>query len=102
MRTSINVQSDIAEVERYLDEGMRLIFEAQGRLRQLECDSACEGHRLIVTRILKAMRRLLRMIQEHRELLGREAAILPIALLAEEKRRWWRSWDKRGYQPKIL
>lgn len=100
MRTPANPSPTLAEVDQYISEGISLIAQAEERLRQLERDRACQGHLLMGAQILTAMRRNLRLLQERRDSLEKEAAALPVVPPVREKQHWWRSFlSYRGTQP---
>ena len=78
MSTPLSPLLSLAELDSYLDEGVCLISQAEERLLQLERDGACQGQLLMGAQILKAMRRNLRLIQERRNSLEKEVAVLPV------------------------
>ena len=92
----------LAEVDSYLEEGMRLIFQAEEGLLQSKHDGACQGNLLIGAQILKAMRRTLRLIQERRNSLEKETVVLAVAPSVSVKRRWWAFWSSPRSQPRSL
>jgi hypothetical protein len=102
MSTPRSQSPTLAELDSYLDEGICLISQSEERLLQLERDGACRGHLLMGAQILKAMRRNLRLIQERRNSLEKEVAILPVALSVPGKRRWWSYWGYSRRQPRDL
>jgi hypothetical protein len=106
MSTPLNPLPTLTEMDSYLDEGIYLISHAEERLLQLEGegegDDASQGHLLMGAQILKAMRRILRLIQQRRNTLEIEIALHPVAPLVPEKRPWWSYWGYHGPQPRDL
>ncbi|WP_336487768.1 hypothetical protein [Methylobacterium nigriterrae] len=103
MGVALDRSHDIAEVDRYLAEGARLIAQAEARRRQIDRDCAREGHRLMAAQILTAMRRTLRLIEDHRIGLAAAATDPALAPVRAGRARWWPAFvRRRGYHQRIL
>ena len=103
MPTPLGQLHALAEVDHCLEEGAHLLTQAEERVRTINQAGATEGHRLMSAQILKAMRRTLQLMQEHRASLAQQIAVLPVALPAPQGRRWWPlPVHRRVYQPKTL
>lgn len=79
----------LADLDLYLDEGDRLIRQAETVRGAMEQAGAPEGHRLLAAQILLAMDRLQHGMRRHR------AALAPDpepAILTVPPRRPWRTW----------
>ncbi len=64
---------DLAELELYCQEARELIARAEDAVHRLGQDGACEGHRLMATQGLMAIRHLHRIIETQRNRLAFEA-----------------------------
>ena len=93
----------LAEVDHCLEEGANLLSQAEERMRAISHAGAGEGFRLMGTQSLKAMRRTLLLMQEHRATLAQRIAVLPVAPSLPQASRWWRfASPRRAYQAKTL
>ena len=91
--------SDPAEVDSYLEEGACLIRAAEERLCQLQQDRVGEYERLAAAEIVKAMKRIHVLIQDHRNGTAMKMALPPVTRRVLEKRRWWPLVARsRGYR----
>jgi hypothetical protein len=94
---------ELADLDRCLEEGAYLIAQAEERVRAIHQAGASEGCRLMGGQILKAMRRSLQLMQDHRASLAEDIAVAPVAPSVPQASRWWPlPARRRAYQPKIL
>ncbi|MGH1573491.1 hypothetical protein ACRAWG_26035 [Methylobacterium sp. P31] len=87
---------DLAEVELYCLEAQGLIARAEETVHRLGRDGACEGHRLMATQGLAALRHLGRMVDRHRNRLASDAPPNAVSPPAPRKRHWWPSLRQRA------
>ncbi|WP_336491938.1 hypothetical protein [Methylobacterium nigriterrae] len=104
MATSPGQLHALAEVDHCLEEGAALLAQAEERMRAISHAGATEGHRLMSAHIiLKAMRRTLQLMQDHRAALARQIAAPPVAPARSRPSRWWPLLVRhRAYQSKTL
>lgn len=104
MTATLGQPHALAEVDYCLEEGAHLVSQAEERVRAISQASASEGHRLMSAHIiLKAMRRTLQLMQDHRASLAQQIAVLPVAPAPAQASRWWPlPVRQRAYQPKTL
>lgn len=83
----------VAEIDRYIEEGRRLIARAEACRRTLIERDAPEGHLLMAARILAAMDRvqatLLRRGARLRQSLAEAGRAPAVAVAARPPRPWW-------------
>ncbi|WP_336492271.1 hypothetical protein [Methylobacterium nigriterrae] len=104
MTTPLGQLHALAEVDHCLEEGAALLAQAEERMCAISQAAASEGHRLMSAHIiLKAMRRTLQLMQDHRAALARQIAALPVAPARSRPSRWWLlPVRQRAYQSKTL
>ncbi|SDA09416.1 hypothetical protein SAMN02799622_00114 [Methylobacterium sp. UNC378MF] len=88
---------DLAEMELYCAEARNILSRAEEIVRSLGRKGACEGHRMMASQGIAALRHLDRIIERHRNRLAFEA--LPnVVGPPPQKRSWLVYLRQRGGQ----
>lgn len=98
--------SAIAEIDRYIDEGSRLIARAEACRQSLAARGARQGHLLMAARTITAMGRVQATLLRQRRML-QEGAALPTAeraavvVVAPPGRPWWALIGRRKAEARL-
>ena len=70
-------------------EAQEIVAQAETAVRRLEGDGACQGHLLMATQILAALRHLDRIIEHHHDHRAHATPVATAGLPIARKRGWW-------------
>lgn len=87
--------SDIAHIDLYCNEARSIITHAEEIIQNLSHNGACEGHNLMATQTVVALKKLDQILERHRRHLAFD--VLPNAVEPPNpiKRHWWSAMWRR-------